>query len=482
MSESELSLKSVYEEFLKFEDEYSLFNAKIDRVFFWERVRFAVFRAITIKLAEGKIKRKKRIERKKEKKFVFYLRKIRNYLKVFFQFNLNPLLAKKKTILVLSSSRRKLKENGKWWDIYTDHIINKMIYSSISIEGDFEFNFRTPAETKNLRYFTYIDLMVDLKRYLKISKVNLTDGEIIYLRKISQAFNSKFNRSIDLVEIVHNNLVVRKRSLPYYRKILKKVQPQLVLIVCSYGKENFIEACKEREIPVVEIQHGVVTRYHVGYSFEEYRTKKTFPDYIFAFGDYWKESITYPIEKDKIFSIGFPDLEISRKKYEEIEKKKQIVFISQPWVGIHLSKVAVELNKVENLAYKVIYKLHPNEVNTWKEEFPWLLKSGIEVVNQEGKGLYELFAESEIQVGVNSTALFEGLFFGVKTLLFDYFGIDYMEDLLKSKVAEKFSDVDDLVKKIKKIKETEFDTDYFFRHNSLKNAATRLKKMIEKKE
>ena len=62
MSESDLSLKSVYEEFLKFEDEYSLFNAKIGGVFFWERVRFAVFRVITVKLAEGKIKRKKRID------------------------------------------------------------------------------------------------------------------------------------------------------------------------------------------------------------------------------------------------------------------------------------------------------------------------------------------------------------------------------------------------------------------------------------
>ncbi|TET81780.1 MAG: hypothetical protein E3J43_00230, partial [Candidatus Heimdallarchaeota archaeon] len=126
MSESDLSLKSVYEEFLEFEDEYSLFNAKIDGVFFWERVRFVVFRAITIKLAEGKVKRKRRIERKKEKKFIFYLRKTRNYLKVLFQFKLNPLLAKKHAILILSSSRRKLKENGKWWDIYTDHIINKM--------------------------------------------------------------------------------------------------------------------------------------------------------------------------------------------------------------------------------------------------------------------------------------------------------------------------------------------------------------------
>ncbi|MHA1515771.1 MAG: sialyltransferase, partial [Candidatus Heimdallarchaeaceae archaeon] len=202
---------------------------------------------------------------------------------------------------------------------------------------------------------------------------------------------------------------------------------------------------------------------------------------IFAFGDYWIETVTYPIGKNRIFSVGFPELETSRQKYARTKKKNQIVFISQPWIGTHLSKLAIELNKVENLGYKVIYKLHPNEVNTWKEEFPWLLNSGIEVIDHEGKGLYELFAESEIQIGVNSTALFEGLFFGVKTLLFDYFGIDYMEDLLKSKVAEKFSDADDLVKKIKKIKTIEFDADYFFRSNSLKNIATRIKKMMEGK-
>ncbi len=482
MRESDQSLKSVYEDFLKFEDEYSLFNAKIDRVFFWERVRFDVFRAITIKFAMGKLKRKRRIERKKEKKFVLFLRKIRNYLKVFFQFKLNPLLAKKHAILILNSSKRKLKENGKWWDIYTDHIVNRMVYSSISIERGFEFNFSIPAETKNLRYCTYIDLMVDLKRYLKIAKVNLTDEEIIYLRKISQSINSRFNVSIDLVEFIQNNLTVRRRMLPYYRKILKKVQPQLVLVVSSYGKENFIEVCKEKNIPVVEIQHEAVSRYHVGYSFEGYRFKKNFPDYIFAFGDYWIETVTYPIEKNRIFSVGFPELEISRQKYERTDKKNQVIFISQPWIGIHLSKLAVELSKVEHFMYKVIYKLHPSEENTWKEEYPWLVNSGIEVIDQEGKDLYELFAESEIQVGVNSTALFEGLSFGVKTLLFDYFGIDYMEDLLKSKVAIKFSDVEDLVKKIKKIKATDFDTDYFFRSNSLKNIATRLKKMIEGKE
>ena len=482
MSRSTLSLKIVYEEFLQFEDEFSLFSAKIAGISFWERIRDEVFRAIISRYSEVKIRRRRRVERKKERKFVLFLRKIRNYLIVMTQFRLNPLLAKQHAILVLNSSRRKLKEDGKWWDVYTDHIINRMVYSSLSIERGFEFNFSIPAETKNLRYCTYIDLMVDLKKNLKLGSIKFTDEEIIYLRKMSQAIKSRFKLTIDLVDLVNNKLALRKRILPFYRKVLKKVQPQLILLVGSCGKETFIEACKEKNIPVVEIQHSAISKYHVGYSFDGYRTKDNFPDYIFTFGDYWNESANYPVEEDKIFSIGFPELEISKERCAKIEKKKQIVFISQPGGGIHLSRLAADLSKVENLGYKVLYKLHPTESITWKEEYPLLLKTEVEIIAGEEKDLHELLAESEIQIGINSTALFEGLYFGAKTMLFDYFGIDSMEELLRSKLAVKITDLEDLVDKIKKMKTKEFDIEYFFRKDSLKNVATRLKKMMEGKD
>jgi hypothetical protein len=482
MSVSSPTLKSVYEEFLKFEDEFSLFNAKISGVLFWERIRYEVFSAITVKYAEVKIRRRKRVERKEEQKVVLFYRKFRNYLKVLLEFRLNPLLAKKHAILVLNTSKRKLKEDGKWWDIYTDHIINKMIYSSLSIERGFEFNFSIPAETRNLRYCTYIDLMVDLKKNLKLGSVKFTDEEVIYLRKMSQAIKSRFKLTIDLVELVNNNLALRKRIIPFYRKVLKKVQPQMVFAVSSFGKETFIEACKEREIPVVEIQHCAISRYHVGYSFEDYRTKVNFPDYILSFGDYWNDAAFYPIESNKIYSIGFPELEIAKEKLSKIKKKKQIVFISQPGGGIHLSRLAADLSKIESLEYKVVYKLHPNEEIIWKEIYPLLLNTEVEVVTDEQKDLYELLAESEIQIGISSTALFEGLYFDCKTLLLDYFGIDSMEELLKSKIATKFTDLEDLVKKLKRLKTKEFDKEHFFRSKSLKNVATRLIKLMEGKE
>jgi hypothetical protein len=32
-------------------------------------------------------------------------------------------------------------------------------------------------------------------------------------------------------------------------------------------KQTFVEACQAEGVPVVELQHGVVTNYHMGYSY-----------------------------------------------------------------------------------------------------------------------------------------------------------------------------------------------------------------------
>ena len=271
MSKSRQSLKSLYNRFIKFEHELGMFDRKIDDVFFWERIRFTIFQRIFQKTLIDQNEAHETEEDEKEGNLTNYLLKFRNYLLSIFRFKRNPLLAKQHDILILSHSRRKLQEDGKWWDIYTDYFADKLSYSTISLESDLFFKYRKPAKTKDLLYTTFIDFLIDMKRYLSLSKVKFNDEEIIYLRKLSQMIKHRFKLSIDLVVLVYNILTKRKRRLPYLLKMLNKIKPKIVVVVCSYGKEDFIEACKIKQIPVVEIQHGVITKYHTGYSFENFR-------------------------------------------------------------------------------------------------------------------------------------------------------------------------------------------------------------------
>jgi len=479
MKKSDLSLKNLFEKFSQFEEDNLLFNKKIANVFFWERIRFTVFIRILQKMIDDS-EIEKKVQKEKNFKIGNYFLKFRNYLSAIFGTRRNPFLVKERDIIFFSNSRRKKQDDGYWWDIYTDHLENKLDYSTILFEKDIFLKYRKPVKTENMVYLTYLDFLVDLKKYFKRSRVKLSDEEANYLRKLTAELRTQLGNSIDLENLVYHNLTIRKRITPYYQKLIKKIKPKAVIVVCSYGKEDFIEVCKQSKVPVIELQHGVITKYHIGYSYEKDSAKKiNSPDFLFTFGEYWKESVTYPIPKEKIVNVGYPELEIRKQQYQDVKKKKQILFISQTTIGAKLSKFAVEISQIKNLDYKIVYKLHPFEFLSWKEDYPWLVQSNIEVVDHQGLNLYQLFAESEIQVGVYSTAIFEGLNFQLKTFLVDITGIDYMDDLIKRGIATKIRKPEELISKLSDEKALQFNTETFFKRNSLNNIKEELNKIIE---
>jgi len=480
MPKSDLSLKNLYEKFIQFEEDNQLFSKKIANVFFWERARFTVFIRILQQTIDASEVQEK-VQKEKSFKLSNYLLKFRNYMLAIFRIRKNPLRMKEHDVIFFSNSRRKKQEDGYWWDIYTDHLENKLDYTTILFEKDLFLKYRKPVKTENMVYLTFLDMLVDLKKYFKRSRVKLSDDEKHYLRKIATELKIHLGYSIDLEYFVYHNLTRRKRIMPHYQKLIKKINPKAVIIICNYGKEDFVEVCKLNNVPVIELQHGVITKYHVGYSYEKDSAKKNnFPDFLFTFGKYWGESVNYPIPKEKIVHVGFPELEIRSKRYQEVKKKKQILFISQKTIGTKLSKFAVELSQTKNLDYKIIYKLHPFEVISWKENFPWLAQSDIEVVDHQGRNLYQLFAESEVQVGVYSTAIFEGLSYHLKTFLVDTTGIDYMENLIRTGIATKISKPEEIVSVLSEKTAEPFDTELFFKKNSISNMKKELDKIIRK--
>jgi len=83
--------------------------------------------------------------------------------------------------------------------------------------------------------------------------------------------------------------------------------------------------------------------------------------------------------------------------------------------------------------------------------------------------LYKLFAESRIQVGVNSTAIYEGLSFGLQTILLDLPGVEYMDYLVKEQVARVVASPEELAEKIQEGGVPQIQAERFFKPDSLNN-------------
>jgi hypothetical protein len=258
-----------------------------------------------------------------------------------------------------------------------------------------------------------------------------------------------------------------KAKFLYYNKMLKKKKPKKIFIVVSYGSAALIEACKINNITVVEIQHGTINKFHLGYSFPNDSNIPYFPDEIYLFGEYWADSTPLPLENKKLKNYGFPYLEGRLEEYKDYSKiNNQILFISQGTIGRELADVAYKFAR-NNKDYKIVYKLHPGEYDRWQQDYKTLNEAvkldNFKVIDNNNINLYQLFAKSEYQVGVYSTAIYEGLTLNCKTVLLDLPGVEYMEYLIEENIVKFAKDDEELTEVIKKDNfEQNYNKDYFF--------------------
>jgi len=469
-----MSLKAFFEAFLQLEEDLDLFNQRIDNVYFWERIRFPVYMHLMESTGIAG-----QAHPKFERTFANIGRRGLLALKnIFWK---NPYCVTQAEILFLGSPRRKLLDDGKWWDIYCDPIIESLDSSYVYLEADYLNTHFTPAKTSRIWYLDFPLFLAAIKQELGAVRISLKKQDVLLLKEIEKQLEQRFGVRCNLQELVIRNLRSRRGTLPIYRRILEKVNPKLVILVESCGKETFIEACKEAYITVVELQHGVTGKYNPCHSFPgPGRLKRTYPDYLFVFGDFWKEDIQYPIGPDKVYSVGYPYLEREASKYLGVEKQDQLIFISQGTAGKELSRFAVELSKRRDFPFTIVYKLHPGEYGRWRKDYPWLSGTRIEVIDSDNVPLYKLFAESKIQVGLNSTAVYEGLYFGLKTILLNLPGVEYMDRLIEKQIAYPVSRVDEIINIVRqqRFNEVDIDIGYFFKPDSLNNARKAIDELL----
>ena len=226
----------------------------------------------------------------------------------------------------------------------------------------------------------------------------------------------------------------------FYRKIFLRFNINKLYVVVSYGRASSIDAARSLGIEVVELQHGIISPHHPGYGVSSKGLELTyFPDKFYAWSDFWKsvyDELCLPVE---VVNHGFPFLYDGIDKYLNMPKDpNKIVVISQGTIGKDLASFIFQ-NQFALKNYQIKYKLHPGEYAVWKE-YSDLLKlnelKNVEVI--KACDLYALLSDSKYVIGVYSTAIYEAIELGVKPILVNLSGIEYMEDLLTSGKAVTF--------------------------------------------
>ncbi|MDP1844454.1 MAG: hypothetical protein Q8K64_13635 [Sediminibacterium sp.] len=248
-----------------------------------------------------------------------------------------------------------------------------------------------------------------------------------------------------------------------YYTLLKDTAPKFVVIEdANYGggdKATLVWCANNMGITTIEVQHGTFdvafcygTKLIKDVDFSKHKTSV-----LLTMGRYWS---SYAKISSRIYAIGYPYLE---EKVKSVFPKdaNTILFISQGAVTKELWDIAISLSK--NVANKIIYRLHPNEIiDTYPEPSTENL-----VINKEGD-LYELLASSSCVVGSYSTVLFEALLFEKSIFIHrNNLSDEYMPESL----GMRFNSAQDLAEKLSYERVSSSDIDLFWALGWEKNLA-----------
>lgn len=223
-----------------------------------------------------------------------------------------------------------------------------------------------------------------------------------------------------------------------------------LFITYGYGPQNqaLIEGARLAGARVVELQHGFISKYHLGYSWPGRQSVPHMPDELWCFGRYWAETTPLPASVSTRV-IGAPYIARMAAENRQERDEKQVVFNSQGVIGKLLFEIAVE-TATRRPDLKVIFRLHPSEALDAYEAL--LAKVGNAPKNfslsHRTPNIFALQAATGIQVGAFSTTLFEGMALGTRTVAIDLPGIEYMTPAIDRGDAILVKDVEELVARI----------------------------------
>ncbi len=431
----------------------------------WERIRFEAHRAILVgaglidepqwRLATGVAERARALARRS-------LDALRR----------SPWRARPADLLFVGHARRKKSADGTWWDLYCDPVLPKLKRSFVYAEEPDLGGHFTPARTADAYYLDGIWLASVAADRLAPS--GLTRECAGALAEAEARLRERTGVSVRLRRMASAALKRRSAALPLYRRLLARLRPKLVVVVVSYGKETLVEAARERGIPVAELQHGVIHGHHLGYAYPS-GTKRDFPDWLLTFGDYWRTAAPLPLPRERVVAVGYPYFEAESARHTGVPRRDQVLFLSQGAIGARLSRLAAAV--AGRHPWRIVYKLHRAEYADWRARYPWLADGRVQVLDTDDVPLYRLFAESRAQVGVFSTAVYEGLGFGLPTFLAELPGIESMAELLASGSALRVRNAEELVCALGRARSAAPDVERFFRGDATRRLAATLERL-----
>ena len=475
-------LQQVVDAFVQFEEDWQMWDRTLFHRHFWHQIRYDLYSMLVMQLGMLGPRQGWGGENIFSKLFRPRLSQARQVIERNSWADLSPA-----DLLVMNHTRH-VWDGRHWVCPYSQPLLDSSSRSSWTIEIALNGRHHHPMFNDRLKYIDANMVLAFAKAGLRLGARKLllraADRAEIndWIAGLEQAFHCSLDRS-QVYSLVRERMLHIVGYKDLYRRLLDRVKPKAILQVVHYSNRslNLNSIAKGRDIPVVEIQHGTIGPSHLAYHFAPTRKPVAFPDYLLTFGRFWSEQATgLPLERDRLVDVGFAWLNRFRpRRIAEKGKNKVLLFLSQSSIGTEFSRLAADAARLfRSESIRVLYRLHPAEISGWQKRYPWLADSDC-IVQDQPSSVYDDFAKASAQVGVYSTALFEGLAFHLPTFVARLPGHEAALPLVDCKAAVSFDDAEQLVAAFRDASRPPEDlSDYIWRPDSNKHFSSFIEDLI----
>jgi hypothetical protein len=268
---------------------------------------------------------------------------------------------------------------------------------------------RTVANRGGLRALSLVRAAIVLPRLLSAATVER--------QLLSAALRREFSMACPLSAA---HIAARVALFSEGRRVMRwglaATGASMVVVVANHTSDGLIPAARDLGMLTVELQHGLISPYHSNYHFPGRPVVPYMADQFLVFGAYWRDNVDLPgnmkaavIGSDRLLHhAGIPTRRIQRR----------VVVASQGTIGARLFDASV-VAACAARDWEFVFRPHPQEsVERYAAGLAALSPATANLrLSEQGENLHELLASAEVQVGVYSTTLFEGMALGVRTIV-----------------------------------------------------------------
>ena len=207
------------------------------------------------------------------------------------------------------------------------------------------------------------------------------------------------------------------------RRWMDTAPPAAIFVLCGYTMHGPIQiAARERGIPVIELQHGIVHESHAGYVLPTLPAARTrslpVPDHLVVFGEYFGRTLEResPRWAGRWTVGGHPWLRAKRAEAQGTPERRLVLFSQYELdVRIQIRDAAIAARTELGADWSVVLKPHPREADA-AEFFADAVAAGVTLAGPSDDS-YGLMARSEIAVTSYSTICIEALAFPCRSVV-----------------------------------------------------------------